>query len=86
MIGALAGSAIDPKTFGLDVAFPAGFVAMVWPLFSDQRARLAALIGGAVCLLTVPFTPIGVPILLSVLGVLVGLQRPANAPNSEVTQ
>jgi len=86
LIGALAGSAIDPKTFGLDVAFPAGFVAMVWPLLSDQRARLAALIGGAVCLLTVPFMPIGVPILLSVLGVLVGLQRPASAPTIEAAQ
>ena len=76
LIGALAGSAIDPNTYGLDAAFPAGFVAMVWPLLRDPRARLAAIIGGAVCLATVPFTPVGVPILLSVVGVLVGLQRP----------
>ncbi|MEY4247978.1 MAG: hypothetical protein RIS69_1525, partial [Actinomycetota bacterium] len=34
LIGALTGSAIDPNTFGLDAAFPAGFIAMVWPLFS----------------------------------------------------
>ena len=57
MIGALTGSAIDPKTFGLDAAFPAGFIAMVWPLFSDPRARKAAAIGGVICLITVPFTP-----------------------------
>ena len=31
LVGALAGSAIDPQTFGLDAAFPAGFVAMVAP-------------------------------------------------------
>ena len=48
---------------------------MVWPLLIDRRARLAAIIGGAVCLATVPFTPVGVPILLSVIGVLVGLQK-----------
>jgi len=36
--------------------------------------------------LTVPFMPIGVPILLSVLGVLVGLQRPASAPTIEAAQ
>jgi hypothetical protein len=57
---------------------------MVWPLFSDPRARLAAMIGGGICLITVPFTPIGVPILLSVFGVLVGLQKPVDAPKLEV--
>ena len=31
LIGALAGSAIDPARWGLDAAFPAGFVAMVAP-------------------------------------------------------
>lgn len=74
LIGALAGTAIDPTTFGLDVAFPAGFVAMVWPLFTNSAARWAAGIGAVVCLVTVPWTPVGVPILLSVLGVLVGLR------------
>ena len=84
LIGALTGSAINPDTFGLDAAFPAGFIAMVWSLFSDSRARKAAAIGGAICLITVPFTPIGVPILLSVFGVLVGLQKPVDAPQREV--
>ena len=31
LVGALAGTAIDPQTYGLDAAFPAGFVAMVAP-------------------------------------------------------
>jgi 4-azaleucine resistance transporter AzlC len=74
LIGALAGTAIDPTTFGLDVAFPAGFVAMVWPLFTNSSARWAAGIGAVVCIVTVPWTPVGVPILLSVLGVLVGVR------------
>lgn len=79
LAGALAGSAIDPQTYGLDVAFPAGFVAMIWPMLSDRRARLAAVIGGAVCLVATPLTPVGVPILLSVLGVSVGI-RPTAEP------
>lgn len=76
LVGALAGNAIDPQTYGLDVAFPAGFVAMLWPLLGDRRARLAAFTGGVVCLVAIPMTPVGVPILLSALAVLVGLRRP----------
>ncbi len=76
LIGALAGSAIDPTTYGLDVAFPAGFVAMIWPVLGRIEARVAAAIGAVICLLTTPWTPVGVPILLSVLGVLVGLRAP----------
>jgi len=86
LIGALAGTAIDPTTFGLDVAFPAGFVAMVWPLLRERSARQAAFIGAVICLITVPFTPVGVPILLSVIGVLVGLQKPAASSLSWATQ
>lgn len=73
VVGALAGSQIDPETFGLDAAFPAGFVAMVFPLLRHRRAALAAGLGAAICLLLVPHTPVGVPILCSALAVLVGL-------------
>src|SRR3546814_5193780 len=45
LVGALAGGAIDPETFGLDVAFPAAFVAMVWPQLRTRRGALAAGIG-----------------------------------------
>lgn len=73
IIGALAGTAIDPQKFGLDAAFPAGFVAMVWPLLSHRRSRLAAAFGAAICVVTIPHTPVGVPILCAALAVLVGL-------------
>jgi 4-azaleucine resistance transporter AzlC len=73
LIGALAGSAIDPQTFGLDAAFPAGFVAMVWPLLRHRRSAVAAALGAAICLVLIPHTPIGVPILCASLAVLVGL-------------
>lgn len=76
LVGALAGEAIDPRTYGLDVAFPAAFVAMVWPLLRDRRGAWAAGLGSAVCLLLIPFTPVGVPILCAALAVLVGLPDP----------
>jgi hypothetical protein len=53
---------------------------MVWPLLRDRRARLAAAIGVTVCLVLVPFTPIGVPILCAALAVLVGIPAPAEQP------
>lgn len=74
LIGALAGSAIDPETFGLDAAFPAAYVAMVWPLLRDGRGRLAAACGAAICLALIPFVPVGIPILCAALAVLVGVR------------
>jgi predicted branched-subunit amino acid permease len=75
LVGALAGKAIDPQTFGLDAAFPAAFVAMLWPLLRDRRGRLAALLGAVICVSLIPFVPVGIPILCAALAVLVGLPR-----------
>lgn len=73
LIGALAGSSIDPETFGLDAAFPVVFVAMVAPHLATRSGRRAALTGAAVTIVLTPFLPIGLPILLSSVGVFVGL-------------
>ncbi len=75
LIGAVAGSNIDPKTYGLDAAFPAAYVAMVWPLLRDRRGRLAAALGALICVALIPFTPVGVPILCAALAVLLGVPR-----------
>ncbi len=75
LLGALVGSAIDPTTFGLDAAFPAGFVAMLWPLLRDRRGRLAAAGGAVICVALIPVLPVGVPILCAALAVLVGVPR-----------
>jgi 4-azaleucine resistance transporter AzlC len=75
--GALIGQAVDLKAFGLDAAFPAGFIAMIWPLLRDRRSRRAAAIGAGICVVLIPFTPVGVPILCASLGVLAGV--PADA-------
>ncbi|MDO8389377.1 MAG: AzlC family ABC transporter permease [Actinomycetota bacterium] len=76
LIGALLGTAIDPSTYGLDAAFPAAFVAILFPLLRERRPALAALLGGAICLVLIPFTPVGVPILCAALAILVGVPAP----------
>ncbi len=75
VLGALVGSAINPSTFGLDAAFPAGFTAMLWPLLQDRRGRIAAAGGAVICVALIPFLPVGVPILCAALAVLVGVPR-----------
>lgn len=76
LIGALVGTAVDPLTWGLDAAFPAGFVAMVAPHLRHRRGLLAGALGGAVCLALVPYTPVGVPILAASAAILFGLPGP----------
>jgi predicted branched-subunit amino acid permease len=74
LIGALAGSSIDTEKYGLDVAFPAAFVAMVAPLVTSPRAKRVGVAGALVCLVTTPFLPIGLPIIVASLVALVGLR------------
>jgi 4-azaleucine resistance transporter AzlC len=62
-IGALLGPVIgDPKRLGLDAAFPAGFVALLWPMLLGRRAVRCAIGGLVAALLLAPFTPPGIPL------------------------
>ncbi len=64
LVGALAGSALgDPRTFGLDAAVGAAFLALVWPRLRDPANRLVAVLAAAVALGLVPVTAAGVPVL-----------------------
>ena len=63
----------DPGALGLDAAFPAAFVALLVPHVRDAPSRVAALGGGAIALVAVPITAVGVPMLLAALAVPVGL-------------
>jgi 4-azaleucine resistance transporter AzlC len=75
-IGALGGDAIgDPETLGLDAAFPALFFALMITQMRNRSHVEAALLGGAIALLLVPFTPAGVPIIAASLAALVGVRR-----------
>src|SRR6266545_4907353 len=54
-IGAVGGQALgDPKTLGLDAAFPALFLALLLPQLRNRRAILAAVLGGAIALALIP--------------------------------
>ncbi len=75
LIGALVGSSLTPETYGLDAAFPAGFVAMVVPHFRTRSGRIAGALGALTCLATIPFVPVGMSILCASVAVLVGAVR-----------
>ena len=62
-IGALLGPVLgDPKRLGLDAAFPAGFVALLWPMLSGRHAVRCAIGGVVAALALAAFTPPGVPL------------------------
>lgn len=74
-VGAVAGEAIgDPRTFGLDAAVGAAFLALLWPRLKDRRNVVVALLAAAVALSMVTVAPPGVPVLAAGgVAVLVGV-------------
>lgn len=88
--GALAGQALgDPRTYGLDAAVGAAFLALLWPRLRDRRNQLTAVLAVALALAVVPVTPAGVPVLaagLVALGVGIATQRredPTEIPDED---
>jgi predicted branched-subunit amino acid permease len=89
LLGALLGDALgDPRTYGLDAAAGAAFLALLWPRLSgdDARAvrtvRVVAVAAALVALALTPVVPAGVPVLAAaVLAIVVGaLERPTPDP------
>jgi 4-azaleucine resistance transporter AzlC len=75
-IGAFGGQALgDPKTLGLDAAFPALFLALLLPQLRNRRTILAAVLGGAIALALIPLAPAGVPIIAASAACLIGVGR-----------
>lgn len=83
VVGALAGTTLgDPRTFGLDAAAPAAFVALLWPQLTDRRTRLVAAAAAVVALVLVPVVPPGVPVLVAGgIALAAGLRRTATDPS-----
>ncbi|MFI5612982.1 AzlC family ABC transporter permease [Amycolatopsis sp. NPDC051903] len=74
VLGAFAGTAIsDTAAFGLDAAFPAVLLALVLPALRDRASRLPVLVGVVIALVATPFLPAGLPVLLALAGVLIGV-------------
>jgi 4-azaleucine resistance transporter AzlC len=75
-IGAVAGDVLgDPARLGFDGALPALFLALLVAQLVDRRAKIAALAGGAVALVLIPFTPAGIPVIAAAGVSLWGLKR-----------
>ena len=80
-IGAYGGQFLgDPERFGLDAAFPAGFLALLAPWLRHRAGRVAAAVGVLLALVLTPITPPGIPILAAGLGAVVAMQVPRNGP------
>ncbi|MCD4534647.1 AzlC family ABC transporter permease [Nocardioides sp. cx-169] len=66
MVGAVAGTAIgDLRTYGLDAAVGAAFLALLWPRLQQRRNLVVALLAAVVALGAVPVTAAGVPVLVA---------------------
>ena len=84
LLGALVGTSINPSDFGLDAAFPVMFTAMIAPHFRTSAGRKAALFGAVAAVALAPFMPIGLPILVSALGMLFGI-KPTSSEQAAMT-
>ena len=64
-----------PEDLGLDAAFPALFLALLWPYVQTEPGRTAAALGAVVTFALIPFTAPGVPIVAAAAVCLLGLRR-----------
>jgi predicted branched-subunit amino acid permease len=85
-VGAIAGNLIgDPRTYGLDAAVGAAFLALLWPRLADRRNRVVAVCAAAVALGAVPLTPAGVPVLIAGgVALLAGVLTPTAIDETEI--
>jgi predicted branched-subunit amino acid permease len=75
-IGVVGGDLIgDPEKLGLDVLFPAFFLALLAGELTGARAVVVATVAATLALILVPFTPPGVPVIAACAAALLGLRR-----------
>lgn len=80
--GAVAGNALgDPRTYGLDAAVGAAFLALLWPRLHSRTNQVIGVAAAAVALGVVPLVPAGVPVLAAaavalIAGILTRGARP----------
>jgi 4-azaleucine resistance transporter AzlC len=85
--GAIAGTVLgDPRTFGLDAAVGAAFMALLWPRLRDRRNRLVAAAAAAVALGMVPISPAGVPVLAAAGVALLAGELSAHPDPTEIPE
>jgi 4-azaleucine resistance transporter AzlC len=73
-LGALSGALLgDPQRLGLDAMFPAFYLALLVGEMDLRRTFPSALLGAAIALCLVPFTPPGIPVVAASAAALLGL-------------
>jgi 4-azaleucine resistance transporter AzlC len=80
VVGVIAGSALPhPEALGIDVVFPAFFLALLVGELRDREAGLVAIGGAIVAIVLGLLAPAGVGILAASVVALVGLRTPRRA-------
>jgi predicted branched-subunit amino acid permease len=88
LVGALVGDVLgDPKTWGLDAAAAAAFLALLWPRLKERQAIAVGIAAAVVAAALTPFLMPGLPVLVAaVVAIAVGWfnwlgrpSRPADA-------
>lgn len=86
--GAVGARALsNPRTFGLDAAAPAAFLALLSPHVRSRGSLGVAVVAAAVGLAAVPILPAGSPVLAAgLVAVIVGAtaRRPRSAPGEPI--
>lgn len=77
-LGAYGGDLLgDVRAYGLDVAFPAAFVALLAPALRRPGGLRIAVVAAAIALVAMQVLPTGPAVLLAGLGVIPGLRAAA---------
>jgi predicted branched-subunit amino acid permease len=77
LLGALAGSLVDPADYGLDAVVPAAFLALLAPrLRGGAIEKRIAVVAAAIALALIPITPPGVPVLAACAALLLATRVP----------
>jgi predicted branched-subunit amino acid permease len=72
LIGAVAANALpNPRAVGLDAAAPAAFLALLAPRVRSWSAFRVALLAAGIAMASVPFLPVGGPVLVAALVAIV---------------
>ncbi|MFI6172508.1 AzlC family ABC transporter permease [Nocardia sp. NPDC051052] len=74
----------DTAAFGLDAVFPAVLLALIIPALRDLATLRAAAVGATVAVVSAPFLPAGMPVLVALSGLLaVGRHKPESDVSPE---
>lgn len=85
LVGALAGDALgDPRTWGLDAAAGAAFLALLWPRLATRAVQLTVAAAVVVSVVLIPLVPPGLPVLAAAAtAIVVGQVDARRRPRKE---